>query len=115
MQHKPIDKRVEDALNSLDGIERASVQPWFFTRLNARLQKDESSMWSSIGTFLARPAVAMGAICLVLALNLSILLSSKDEGSTMAQSGQLEPQLGNDSESVIASNSSFEYENLVQP
>src|SRR5689334_12192390 len=115
MQQKPIDKRVEDALNSLDGIERATVQPWFFTRLNARLQKDEITLWSSIGSFLARPVVALAAVCLVLVLNLSLLLSNKEENVSVAQGTQLEQQLGNDSESIIASNSSFDYENFVQP
>lgn len=114
MEQRPIDKRVEDALNSLEGVQRATVKPWFFTRVNARLQKDEGTFWASIGSFLAKPAVALAGVITILVLNGFLLLSNKDDNAP-GMSAQMEQQLATENESVVASISSFDYENLVQP
>ena len=37
-----IEKRVEETLNSLDGIKRATPQPWLFSRIKARLIREEA-------------------------------------------------------------------------
>lgn len=114
MKQKPIDQRVDDALNSLDGIQRAEANPWFFARVNARLQKDESSYWAHIGSFLSKPGIALAGVSLILVLNVFLLLSNKEDNNAPLAS-QIELQYTGDSEPVIASNSSLDYENLVQP
>lgn len=43
---KDIDKKVADTLSSLDDVERAEVSPFFYTRLKARMQKEEKGFWS---------------------------------------------------------------------
>lgn len=113
MKQKPIDQRVEDALNSLDDIQRAEAKPWFFARVNARVNKDESSSWAHIGSFLSKPVVALAGVSIILLLNVFLLLSNKEENSSLAST--IEQQVSGDNEPVIASNSSFDYENLVQP
>ena len=53
-----IEKRVEEALNSLDGIKRASPQPWLFSRIKARLSREEAeerTVWGTVGSFLSKP------------------------------------------------------------
>ena len=112
-QQRDIEKRVEDALNSLDGIQRAEAQPWFFTRVKARLLKeDEKTRWETISTFLSKPAVAIAGLFLILGLNGVLVFNQQPGSSVVGIQNELQ---ANDSESLIASSSSFDYENLVQP
>jgi hypothetical protein len=37
---KDIDKQIAETLNSLDGINRAEPKPFFFTRLEARMENE---------------------------------------------------------------------------
>lgn len=111
-QQSDIEKRVEDALNSLDGIQRAEPQPWLFTRVKARLLKEEEkTRWETISSFLSKPAVAIAGLFLILGLN-GVLLFNQQPGSSVVAIQEVQ---SNDSESLIASSSSFDYENLVQP
>jgi len=110
-QKKTIEGRIEEALDSLDGIRRASPQPWFYARVKARLDREEKTVWESISFFLSKPAVVMAGLAAILMLNVFVLSRQSQElGSVANQQG-----LVTDSESIIASNSSFDYENLVQP
>ncbi|PZR29573.1 MAG: hypothetical protein DI535_02335 [Citrobacter freundii] len=112
-QKRNIDGKIERALDSLDGVQRATPQPWFYTRVKARLQREEKTVWETIGSFLSKPAVAMAALTTILVLNVAILSKQshlQDVAPVASQALQV-----TDSESIIASNSSFEYENLVQP
>jgi len=115
-QGNDIEKRVEETLNSLDGIKRATPQPWLFSRIKARLSREEAeerTLWGTMGSFLSRPAVAIAGLCLILLFNGALLLNQPGESSS-AIAVQNE-QTPSDSESFIASSSSFDFENLVQP
>lgn len=112
-QKRTIDGKIENALESLDGIQRATPQPWFYTRVKARLQREEKTVWESIGSFLSKPAVAMAALTAILMLNI-VMLSKQNHLQDVASIAS-QPVQVTDSESIIASNSSFDYENLVQP
>lgn len=112
-QKRTIDGKIERALDSLEGVQRATPQPWFYTRVKARLQREEKTVWETIGSFLSKPVVAMAALTTILVLNLAVLSEQshlQDVAPVTSQAVQV-----TDSESIIASNSSFEYENLVQP
>ena len=116
-QGSDIEKRVEDTLNSLDGIKRATPQPWLFSRIKARLSReeaDERTVWGAIESFLSKPAVVIAGLCLILLFNGALLLNQPKEGSSAGIAVQNE-QVPSDSESFIASSSSFDFENLVQP
>lgn len=112
-QRSDIEKRVEETLNSLDGIQRAEAQPWLFTRVKARLQ-EEKTAWGTMSSFLARPAITIAGLCLILMLNGFLLFNEGNKKSTAARLGGQNEQVL-DSESIVASSSSFDYENLVQP
>jgi len=112
-----IEKRVEEALNSLDGIKRATPQPWLFPRIRARLRQeeaDEKTVWGTIGSFLSKPGVVVAGLCLILLFNGALLFNQPTEVSSAGIAVQNEQQ-PSDSESFIASSSSFDFENLVQP
>ena len=109
-QRNDIEKRVEETLNSLDGIQRAEPQPWLFSRVKGRLMQEEKTAWGTVGSFLARPAIAIAGLCFILILNGFLLFNQEKESSSVAGVNDLPL----DSESMVASSSSFDYENLVQ-
>lgn len=116
MEHKKtIDGKIERALEGLDGIQRASAQPWLYSRVMGRLQREEKTVWESIGSFLSKPAVAMAGLTTILVLNLFVLFKQNSLQDATAVAGTNQGVQITDSESIIASNSSFDYENLVQP
>ncbi len=113
-QKKTIEERIEETMNSFDGIQPASPQPWLFTRIQGRLLKmEEKTSWDMVSSFLSKPAVAIASLCLILFLNGFILFQQEKEASVVILPAQYEPP--SDSESMIASSSSFDYETLVQP
>ena len=108
-----IEKRVEQTLNSLDGIQRASPQPWLFSRIKGRLmQQDDKTVWGVIGSFLSKPVIAIAGLCLILMMNGFLLFNQQEETSSAILISQNDELL--DSESLMASSSSFDYENLLQ-
>src|SRR3954462_13556809 len=110
-----MNQRMEEILQSLDGMSKAAPQPWFYTRVKARLQGEEKTGWTAIGSFLARPAVAISGLCLILIIN-AVLLLEEDGGSAVAtNTAQQESQLVTDKDATVASSSSFDYESHVQP
>lgn len=72
MEQNP-DKKIEETMQSLDGIEKATPAPFFFSRLEARMQR-EKSIWESISSFVAKPVYAFACICLVILINASVIL-----------------------------------------
>ena len=68
-QDPNIQKKVEEALSSLDGIQRAQPGPYFVTRLTARLQNDKRNVWENFGTFMSQPLVALATILVIVLLN----------------------------------------------
>jgi hypothetical protein len=113
MDKRPdIGNKVEKALESLDGIKRAEPQPFFYTRLIGRLQKDQRNIWELAGSFLARPAVAVVGLCLILLFNIGILVQK--EMSVSNTSTSFSDQLTADDENIFAANTTYDYENLDQ-
>ncbi len=119
MKKRETSERVEEILDSLEGIRRAEPGDWFFSRLQAKIARSTAngdtlnqSAWYRLGAILSRPAVAATGLLAILLLNGFLLL--KQPGSPAQRSAQ-EQISSSDNESLTASNSSFEYENLVQP
>jgi hypothetical protein len=112
-QRKDIEKRAEETLNSFDGIQRAEPQPWLFSRVKGRLMQEEKTGWGMVGSFLSRPVIAIAGLCIILMLNGFLLFNQEKESSSTILTSQNEQPV--DSESLIASSSSFDYETLLQP
>jgi hypothetical protein len=108
---KPVDinKKVEEVLGSLDNIQRAEPQSFFFTRVNARLKRDEKSFWETTGAFLARPAVAIAGLCVILAINVFILIQKETATSSAPITETSQPQ---EDENIFAAVNTYDYENL---
>ena len=74
-----IEKKIDDALCSIDHIERVSMPSYFFTRLEARMQKGRT-IWDKMTNLLANPVIAFGSICIILSLNIYVIASSPEVG-----------------------------------
>lgn len=72
-----INKLVEEALNSVDVINRALVKPFLLTRINARMNKETGSVWEKAGWFIGRPAVAFTGLCMILLVNILVIMLNK--------------------------------------
>ena len=71
---KNIDRQIEDALNSIDGINKATPKPYLLTRINVRLNNPVKSNWENAAVFISRPSVMTLGLCLVLAVNVGVIL-----------------------------------------
>jgi len=76
---KDITQQVEAILNSLDGIERAAPEPFFYTRLMARMDQLNDSPWNKWVQILSKPSIAVAILSLFILLNGVMLFSKSDQ------------------------------------
>lgn len=69
-----INNLVEEALNSLDDVQRAAPKPFLLTRINARMNSGTTSVWEKAGWLITRPAVAFTGLCLIVLLNVWVVV-----------------------------------------
>jgi uncharacterized membrane protein YdfJ with MMPL/SSD domain len=74
-----IQMKVDAVMDSLSGVERAMPQPYFYTRLRARLDGKQKTVWDDISRVITRPAFAVLSLSLIILLNTFVIFS---EGST---------------------------------
>lgn len=71
-----MNKKIDAAMQSLDGIVQAAPAPFLLTRLQSAIaQQENPTVWMRIAGFLSKPAVAFSAIALVVSLNAFIVVS----------------------------------------
>jgi hypothetical protein len=87
-KNEHINKLIDEALNSLDGAERAAPKPYLFTRLNARMQNEPESSWDTVLKFISRPAIALAGLCLVITINAVVVSSNYSRQTTTAADEQ---------------------------
>ena len=86
-----IQEKVEQAMSSLDNVQRATANPFLYTRIQAVLEKEEKGFWASFGSFITKPAVAFATLVLILSMNSLVLFSNSDP--TVSASSNEEEQL----------------------
>lgn len=79
-----IQREVEKTMQSLDGINRAEANPFLFTRIKARMQKQNA--WEKITSFISRPVIAIAALVLVMAINGWAVFSNEENTSQANES-----------------------------
>lgn len=72
-------KKIEDALNSLDGLVKAEASPYLFSALLPQIQ-EEKKWWAIFANALSKPAVAISISLVILILNFWLLWSSPSTG-----------------------------------
>lgn len=59
----------EEIINSLDGIQRAEPAPFLYTRVHARLIRNENSMVFTIFRYITKPSFVMALVMLIILIN----------------------------------------------
>lgn len=83
-KQKDINSLIDDALNSADGISRATPKPFLLTRIHARMLKGKETVWERAGWFIARPAVAFTGLCIIVLINIMVVMVNKPTTSDYA-------------------------------
>jgi hypothetical protein len=91
MKKHEMEKKIETTLNSLDHVTRVGPGPFFFTRVQARLSKEDRTVWENISGFIAQPAVAFTVICLIISLNTLVILNQEKSPGTADQASYIVP------------------------
>jgi len=100
-------REIDNILNSLDGIQKASPGDFFFTRVQARLRKQETSPWSSIAAFVTKPTVTLATLCIIFLLNAAALFYQRTF-STTSMTDQFEQSSTDDYNTTLATNSYYD-------
>ena len=99
-------KKITDALESLEGIQKAEPAPWFFTRVKAKLERERHNIWETTGSYMARPAIAIAGLLFILCINAFIVFQKDTTDPIPSYAVQ-----NTDEEIVLtASNTSFSYD-----
>ncbi len=86
MEQKDINKKIDDALHSIEGISKASPASFFFTRLEARMLQEKNA-WYQLSSFFAKPVIAFACVCLIIILNLAVIFKTVNTGETYTKQG----------------------------
>jgi hypothetical protein len=76
-----IEKKIEEALGSMDGIERAEVKPFFFTRLEAKLESETQPSFGRF-SFLVNMKFNLAMLTVVFMFNVASAILISQESST---------------------------------
>ena len=74
--NKNINNWVDEALNSLDDVKRATAKPYVLTRMNAKMQNSNSSIWDNVLQFISKPMVAL--VCMLIIITFNVLVVSRN-------------------------------------
>jgi len=72
---KEIAHLADQAMDSLEGIQRAETQPFFYTRLMARMENGTINRWNMWMAYLSRPTVALALLLVFLMINGYLIFS----------------------------------------
>jgi len=83
-----IDKLINEALGSVDNVNRAEPKPYLLTRIHARMNRSTESVWEKAGWFIARPAVAFTGLCMLILINLTVVVFNNRSEASVASAEQ---------------------------
>ena len=69
---------IEAALNSIDGLQRATPSPYLLTRINQKLAQQPTTVWEKLIFFIGKPAVAFPGLALILVLNVLAIVNENN-------------------------------------
>jgi len=106
-QKQEIDKRIEETLDSLNGIQRAEANPFLYTRVHARLNQSRSVLEQAV-LFAGRPVFAFLVLVIVLVTNLMVMMKGSSDAIAVKQE---QSQLAVADEYHLDVASLYDYEN----
>lgn len=102
-----IQRKIDEAMDSIVGIKRATPTLFFYTRLEARIKKHENNYWERISQVITRPAFAVITVSMVLVLNLFVVIN--ETSATTAKPDVSELATADD----LGANSFYDIENVL--
>jgi hypothetical protein len=78
----------EEVINSLEGIQRAEGAPFLFTRIEARMKKEENRPEMVFFRFITRPAFALTIALFFISINGYLVSNSFSRQNAMDDLGQ---------------------------
>ena len=81
--NKNINNWVDEALNSLDDVKRATAKPYVLTRMNAKMQNSNSSIWDNVLQFISKPMVALVCMLIIIAFNVLVVSRNYNASNTI--------------------------------
>ncbi|MEO8720107.1 MAG: hypothetical protein ABI372_03320 [Ginsengibacter sp.] len=77
-----LNKKIEEVMGSLTDVKKASPTPFFFTRLEARMQR-EKNIWETISSFVTKPLIVFVCVFFVIMVNVFIISSPRNPINTV--------------------------------
>lgn len=107
-----INREVDHTLQSLDGLQRATANPFLYTRIKARMQRQ--SGWERTFSFISRPAVALAIVILVMSVNTWVLWGeATNENAVVENENATISEIANEY-NLVASVNNYDYEIINQ-
>ena len=99
----------EHILDSLDGLQKAGPGPFFYTRVQARLQKEQTGFWGRLALYVGSPRVAFATLGIIFLLNAAAFFYER--GNTPAVADQTEQTINEEYNTTLAANSYYDENN----
>ena len=75
-----INRLIEQAINSVDGVQQAAPKPYLLTRINAKLEQQKGTVPERMLWFIGRPVIAISGLCLLIMINVLVIINNQPEG-----------------------------------
>lgn len=108
-QKEEIQQEIEKTLESIDGIQRAASNPYLFTRIKARMDRDKNP-WERTFSFVSKPLVAVAMLVFVMAINGWAIFSTSNEVIGESNGTASVSEIANEY-NMVASVNNYDYEN----
>lgn len=96
------ENKINNILDSLDGIKQAGARPFMYTRVMARMQQDDvKSVWGRIVAFIARPVVACACLTTIIATNIYFVINAEKETEMASGSSATVSEVFPQSENLV--------------
>lgn len=77
-----IEQEIEQVLSSFDGAERATANPFLYTRIQERLQRKPGA-WQKLSLLMNRPSFIVATLILVLLMNAIAFIPNNSPASVI--------------------------------
>jgi len=71
-----IENKIDAALSSVDGMEKATPSPLFYAKVMSKIRRTQPALWERWSSFFLRPTIAFATICLVIVINAFVIYSN---------------------------------------
>lgn len=86
-------QKIDEVLNSLEGIQRAKAPAFFYTRLRGRMERELENTGGPLVRLLTRPALALSLAAIILILNTTAIMEMWQQEETVSVESAQQQQL----------------------